>query len=413
MFDVVSRFFMGPSIKGFPLAVQAYLSAPDPRSIAISDEDYPSLIELLNCEIEFVGLAKLSDVNVIPRLGFCKFLFTTCLTFVRVGFAGELFKRGMNPNLKELNDNGTYCYSTIRAAHPVHRWSLRLLVLQGANFNLVGTDDQLTPIEERNKSARMIMKNALAVTNFCPDLSSFTDERRYRYGPLASGRLSSQDITYITTRGLTLLQYLEQVEREVAEMQRLKEQGDNYFKQDNYFLAAEHYKKAGQYMEEFEHDHAQLQCYYFSLALPYYHNALQCYERHYITDQTPNSSEQNKQIFFSYIDSILTRIEYITTPSTPELLPPGPCTVEHPTGRNVVEDIKHIKESAVMRAIIKYRSLFMEMRHKYSLLFQGVNSQASPLTQRSHAVIRSLTDVEIQSARESILEHKMNLKKNT
>ncbi len=376
MYDSLVQFFTNtnPSLKCLSPAAREYLKCADMRGAAARHKDYPVFIELLNSNAH--RYENFSDVNARPSHGDSLLLECYHGQGDRPCMFAEVLKRGANPNTKEERVRGnSHVYpcnygdiypTTYVIQYGRDCWAIRLLVLYGGNFDLLGTGGEDKYLD---KTARQIAKETLTGMEFSK--------------PTEKSPLRSQQVSFFRGNSPATPSYLELVEEEVREMQAMKTQGDRHFKEGKYLDAATEYDRAGQQVEQFAGDHEQLLMFYLSMALGYYHNALLAYEQSANTEKTVHYSEH----MLAHIDKLT---KPCSRPPSPSLLPAERRDAE------ILEEIKSIRDSAVMRAILKEQAFFLAKRAQYRLL-QAPTFPASPAMQRVHASIQATKPTEEDS----------------
>ena len=389
------ELLQGPSPEILSLPTREYLQYRDPRGAAVRDESYAVFIELLNCPVQFRGREVFSDVNS-RRTENARLILSDCIFDSRAAMTAEVLKRGASPNLQEFSFKGTYSYPTLHVICATKRWAIRLLVLQGGNFNLRGNGGHVPGLSFAGKTAREAASTEKAIQLFCGYRPWYTQEIRRQYGPLEGGKLLSQQLDFLYREGLTLFDYLEQVEREVADMKSLKDQGDTYWKRNDFLNAGIFYERAGQAMEEFAYDHEQLIFYYLSMAVFYYGRAMESYELFFKIEK----NDASKSYLLAFLNKQLTHIEAVLKPA-PMPLPAYEGEKREPF---ILEEIKRIKDSAVMRDILQYQQKLLDKRNEI-LRPVGHAPIPSPLVQRLRAQTPTSVSSEEDNPRQPLLPH--------
>ena len=318
----VRNFLFGdPHKQALLESARESLKFVDPAGYAANRHDYPAFLQVLDYLIIHHHSGRSHSVAdkhfpamMLTELSLCE--------YARRGdscFLAELFKRGAKADIPEsykiyvrtiegYTSIEGHNYAVVKLMSSQNLWAVRLLAFNGANFDLASPTAHNHP----GKTARTVAAETLTAVMPCLIApSSYTPFEHFYFGPLASGKLLSQQLSFLTgPTPATLANYLAQVEREVADMRRLKAEGDAAFLNKNYQQAVELYRQAGEYIECFSADHAQLFLYYLSMALPFYQDALLSYEQLYGHNQTSTA----RQLLINYAEEILTHINEVLAP---------------------------------------------------------------------------------------------------
>lgn len=293
------------------------LGVVNPSGDAAGKRNYPVFLEVLDYLIAHHSgrshdvAKKHIPAAMLTELSLCE--------YARRGdscFLAELFKRGAKADVPEpykiyvhMIEGYTSIegrnYAVVELMSSQNLWAVRLLAFNGANFDLASPTARYHP----GKTARAVAAETLTAVMPCLIAPlSYTPFEHFYFGPLASGKLPSQQLSFLTgPTPATLANYLAQVEQEVADTHRLKVEGNAAFTNRNYQQAAELYRQAGEYIEYFSADHAQLFLYYLSMALPFYQDALLSYEQLYRHNQTSAA----RQLLINYAKEILTHVNEV------------------------------------------------------------------------------------------------------
>lgn len=376
MLNQVRAFLTNPGndIRTLSKKVQQAFRSENARNILVRTQNFALLLEAINFSGKNtrIDYSNMNDTDAHPD--FAVPIVYACIMNGRPCMLAEVLKRGANPNIY-IPSRTTYL--SIAAMHGIYRWSIRLLLLDGANFDLPNS---------KGKTAKILGETEPAIAGFCRHV--YNNEFYHRqFGPTwqCPNPLPTQILSHLMHQSLS--QYLEELTVEISHLNRLKQQADKAFKLDEFKQAAQLYDQAGQWMERFAGDHEELTLCYLERALGYYQNAMMCYEQHYGKIET--------NIEHPLVDFLATKLKHIdnSLALNPHFKPITVFKSPLPPPRNAIqiksnpEELKTMQDSRIWQSIQQYRQTFSHKLGKYQQLVQ---TQSSTMATHSKSRYRGL-----------------------